>query len=197
MTVELLAPEEEEPVLDDWPTDLIANVVVAVQRRSIGQISLQLVLLVEPFIGVQAFMTMKKATIAVPLVAAALGDQGNLSAGSLSEFSLVVGGENLHLFNRIGIDRDVGSAIVAGIDVRCAVDRHFMLVRARAIDIERIQAARSRGMAVKHTCNSGHELHVIQHVATIDGDIVQLFAGHQHLTALRSSIVVEPGRYRQ
>ena len=70
-------------------------------------------------------------------------------------------------------------AVVPSIHVRSAVNRHFVLVRARAINIERVQPARPRSMAIKDPGHTRDQLHVVQHVAPIDSDIVQLFAGDQ------------------
>ena len=178
LTIKFLTPEEEQPVLNDRSADLVADVVVAVQRRRVRQVSLELIFLVEPLVGVEAFVTVEEAPVTMPLVVAALGHQRDLAAGGFSKLRLVVRCQHFYFFNRIRIDRDVSSAVVPGIDVGCAVDRHLVLVRARSVDVERVEAAGSRGMAVKHTGNSGHELHVVQHVAAIDGDIVQLLAGH-------------------
>ena len=87
-------------------------------------------------------MTMKVTTVAVPLVATALGDKCNLSTGCFAELGLIVRGEHFHFLDRVGIDGDVGTSVVPSVHVRSTVNRHFVLVRARAINIEGVQPAR-------------------------------------------------------
>ena len=97
MAVELLTPENEELVFLDRATNLVPDVIVAIYRRGVARRCwwdcdrwIQLTVLVEPLVGVQALIAMEEATIAVPLVGATLGDNSDLSAGGLAKLGLVI-----------------------------------------------------------------------------------------------------------
>src|SRR4029077_18556649 len=90
-----------------------------------------------------------KPSVAMPLVAAAFGDDGNLASGGLAVLCLVVRSQDFHFLDRICIEGHVGTAVVAGIDVGRTINGELMLVGAATIDAEGIDSASPRGMTVK------------------------------------------------
>src|ERR1700687_556495 len=92
---------------------------------------------------------MEEATIAVPLVAAAFCNEGDLSAGRIAELRLVVRGQDFPFLDGSAGEGDGGSAVVAGIDVRGTVNGELMLVGARAIDVVRCVSTRARSVPIK------------------------------------------------
>ena len=177
MAVKFLAPEDEELVLLDRATSLIAEVVVAVDFGLVRLVVRQFTLLIEVFVGIQAIIAVEEAAVAMPLIGAALGDQGNLSAGRLAELRLVVRGQDLYFLDRIQIDGDMGPAVVACVHVRRAVNGEFVLVGARAIDVVGIQAARGGLVCIERPRHSRDELHIVEHVAAVESDCIDLLPG--------------------
>jgi LacI family transcriptional regulator len=59
-------------------------------------------------------MAMEETSIAMPLVRAALGSDRDLTAGAFAKLRLVIGSEDFHLGNRIGIQRDMDGSITSG-----------------------------------------------------------------------------------
>jgi hypothetical protein len=66
------------------------------------------------------------------------------------------------------------ATIVSRIDIRGAINRKFMLIRARSVDIERIGATSARNGAVEAARHAGNQLHVVQSISAVHCDVVQL-----------------------
>ena len=122
---------------------------------------------------------MEEAAIAVPLVSTAFCSDCNLTAGSLAELRLVVGGQDLDLLNGVGVDGYVCAPIVSGIHVGRAVNGEFVLIGPCAVDVVGIDSARSRFVAIEGAGDTGYQLQVIQHVAPVEGYVIQLLARDQ------------------
>src|SRR5579864_6922708 len=139
---------------------------------------------------------MEEATIAVPLVGAALGGDGDLATRRFAEFCLIVRREDFYLFNRIRIDGDMGSAVVTCINVRSAVNRELVFVSSSTVDIHGIQTASTRGVTVKTADHSRDEFHVIEDVAAVDGHIVELLISDQIRAFARVRLQLKLSRIR-
>src|SRR4029077_21096922 len=63
------------------------------------------------------------------------------------------------------------------------INGELMLVGAATIDAEGIDSASPRGMTVKRARDAWNKFHVIQDIAAVDGDVIQLLAG-DHVGAL-------------
>ena len=122
---------------------------------------------------------MEEAAVSMPLIGTALGGDRDLSAGGFSKLRLVIRGKNLHLLDRVGIDGDVGSTVVAGVDVGSAVDGEFVLIGARAVDIERVNAAGPGNLAVEVAHDSGDDTHEIEDVPAVESKVIELVAGDE------------------
>ena len=96
-------------------------------------------MLVEPLVCIQALIAMKKPTISVPLICAALGYKGDLAACRFAELRLVIRGQDFYFLNCVRVDRDVSPAVVAGIDIGSTIDGELMLVSASTIYVHRIE----------------------------------------------------------
>src|SRR5437764_15407649 len=120
---------------------------------------------------------MEEAAVSMPLIGTALGGDCDLSTGGFSKLCLVIRGKDLHFLDRVGIDGDVGSTVVAGVDVGSAVDGEFVLIGARAVHVEGIDASGARSMAVDHSRDAWNQSHIIKHVAPIQAQLAQLLAG--------------------
>src|ERR1017187_9677477 len=73
----------------------------------------------------------------------------------------------------------VGPSVVPGVNVGGAVNSELMLVGARAIDVEGVDSARAGGVTIDHARYAGDELQIVQHIAAVESDIVELFAADQ------------------
>ena len=107
------------------------------------------VLIGKPAVRVQRLVPGEVATAAVEVARAALRGHDELPAARLAELGLIVRGEDLHLGHRVRVQRDVRAAVVARIDVRGAVNRELVLVGARAVHVEGIDAAGAGDLAVE------------------------------------------------
>src|SRR5262245_54497168 len=93
LLVELLTPKHKEFVFLDRPANLVPNIAIAIEWRSVrgwrswGRVCLTQ--FVERFVGIEALIAVKKTAVTVPLVGPALGDDGDLSTSGLAKFCLI------------------------------------------------------------------------------------------------------------
>src|SRR3982074_2512076 len=107
---------------------------------------------------------MEKATVAMPLIGATLGDDCDLSAGGFAELGLIVRSKNFHFLDGIGVDGNVSASVVAGVDVGSAINGELVLIGARAVDVEGSDSSSARSVTIKRSRYARNELHVIQHI---------------------------------
>ena len=69
----------------------------------------------------------------------------------------------------------MGAPVVASVHVGSAVDGELVLVGARSVDVIGIETARARLVTIEQARDAGYQLHIIQHIAAVYGDVVELF----------------------
>ena len=162
--LEFLAPEEEEPPLVrieragdvDGTADGVAAVVAARFRfRRIRPV-------VEPRVRVPIGAAAVPVARAMEVLRAALGDDLHLTADRAAVLGLVGVREDLELRDGVDIERRHVAAVVAGVDVGDAVDRHVVRVRAlpvhgEAADCRRRLSAHSLLHDAGYERREGHE----------------------------------------
>src|SRR5215469_1488403 len=125
---------------------------------------------------------MEEASVPVPLIASALGGDRDLASGRFTEFCLVIRSQDFDLFDRVGVQGDVSSTIVAGVDVRSTVNGELALVRARAVYVVRVISSGARTMPVEQPSaarSPRNQLHVIEDIPPVHGNVVQLLGSNQ------------------
>src|SRR5262245_11703238 len=178
---------------DDRPTYMVAGGVIPIEwaRRDFCSVRVAAEAVIEPIVGIEAFMAVKPSTTAVKFACSILCRDYQLATGGIAVFGLIVGGKDFDFGDCVRIDCDVQRAIIAGIDIGRAVNGELVLIAAGSIDIECIQAATVRDLPVKFTDYTGNHFHKVDDVAAVKRQTIELFRSNQVGTLARVGLQLQ------
>ena len=168
----LLAEEEEQLLLllvEAREEDRAADGVAGVVARGLGQRDLRLDALVEPGVGVPVRAPPVPVAGSVEVARAALGDHLHLRADGAAVLGLVGVREDLELGDGVDVGRRHVAAVVAGVDVGDAVDRHVVGVRPLAVHRESCDCPRFRPPCLRE--RTGHARREVEEHPPVVGDV--------------------------